>query len=53
LVALLQSGVLVFGMNSLQAGEEKVLNDAGQYCLENLVMRLMEPGQIEAAKAKH
>jgi biopolymer transport protein ExbB/TolQ len=49
LVALLQSGVLVFGMNSLQAGEEKVLNDAGQYCLENLVMRLMEPGQLEAA----
>ena len=49
LVALLQSGVLVFGMNSLQAGEEKVLNDAGQYCLENLVMRLMEPGQLEDA----
>ena len=49
LVALLQSGVLVFGMNLLQAGEEKVLNDAGQYCLENLVMRLMEPGQLEAA----
>jgi len=49
LVALLQSGVLVLGMNSLQAGEEKVLNDAGQYCLENLVMRLMEPGQLEDA----
>lgn len=49
LVALLQSGVLVFGMNSLQAGEEKVLNDAGQYCLENLVMRLMEPGHLEDA----
>jgi biopolymer transport protein ExbB/TolQ len=53
LVALLQSGVLVLGMNSLQAGEEKVINDAGQYCLENLVMRLMEPGQLEAAKGKH
>lgn len=49
LVALLQSGVLVFGMNMLQAGEEKVLNDSGQYCLENLVMRLMEPSQLEAA----
>jgi biopolymer transport protein ExbB/TolQ len=49
LVALLQSGVLVLGMNSLQAGEELVLNDAGQYCLENLVMRLMEPGQLEEA----
>lgn len=53
LVALLQSGVLVLGMNSLQAGEEKVINDAGQYCLENLVMRLMEPGQLEAAKNKN
>jgi biopolymer transport protein ExbB/TolQ len=50
LVALLQSGVLVFGMSSLQAGEEKALNDAGQYCLENLVMRLMEPGQLEEAR---
>lgn len=50
LVALLQSGVLVLGMNSLQAGEEKVINDAGQYCLENLVMRLMEPGQLDAAR---
>lgn len=52
LVALLQSGVLVLGMNSLQAGEEKVINDAGQYCLENLVMRLMEPGQLDAARNK-
>jgi biopolymer transport protein ExbB/TolQ len=52
LVALLQSGVLVFGMNSLQAGEEKVLNDAGQYCLENLVMRLMEPGHLEDAQRR-
>jgi biopolymer transport protein ExbB/TolQ len=53
LVALLQSGVLVFGMNSIQAGEEKAINDAGQYCLENLVMRLMEPGQLEAARSRN
>ena len=52
-VALLQSGVLVLGMNALQAGEEKAVNDAGQYCLENLVMRLMEPSQIEAANSKN
>jgi biopolymer transport protein ExbB/TolQ len=52
LVALLQSGVLVFGMNSLQAGEEKVINDAGNYCLENLVMRLMEPSQIESTQRR-
>ncbi len=49
LVALLQSGVLVLAMNSIQAGEEKAINDAGQYCLENLIMRLMEPGQLGAA----
>jgi biopolymer transport protein ExbB/TolQ len=53
LVALLQSGVLVFGMNSIQACEEKAINDAGQYCLENLVMRLMEPGQLEAARSRN
>jgi biopolymer transport protein ExbB/TolQ len=53
LVALLQSGILVFGMNSIQAGEEKAINDAGQYCLENLVMRLMEPSQLEAARSKN
>jgi biopolymer transport protein ExbB/TolQ len=52
LVALIQSGVLVLGMNSLQAGEEQAVNDAGQYCLENLVMRLMEPGQIEDARKR-
>jgi len=52
LVALLQSGVLVLGMNSLQSGEEKAINDAGQYCLENLVMRLMEPGHLEEARAR-
>lgn len=53
LVALLQSGLLVLGMNTLQSGEEKNLNDAGQYCLENLVMRLMEPSQLEAARSKN
>jgi len=53
LVALLQSGVLVLGMNALQAGEEKFINDSGQYCLENLVMRLMEPDQLEAARNKN
>ena len=53
LVALLQSGLLVLGMNSLQSREEKAINDAGQYCLENLVMRLMEPSHLEAARSKH
>ncbi len=46
LLALLQSSVLVWGMQSVQAGEEGVINQAGEYCLENLVMRLMEPEQL-------
>lgn len=53
LVALIQSSILVFGMNSLQAAEEKMLNDAGQYCLENLVMRLMEPEQVQSSKPRN
>lgn len=50
LVALLQSGVLVLLMNSLQSGEEAVINESGQYCLENLVMRLLEPAHLEHAR---
>lgn len=46
LLALLQSGGLMLGLNLVQASEEKVLNDAGEYCLENLVIRLVEPSQI-------
>jgi len=46
LLALLQSGVLMLGLNLVQSAEERVLNEAGQYCLENLVIRLVEPSQI-------
>ncbi len=46
LLALVQSSILVFGMNAVQASEEGNLNETGQYCLENLIMRLVEPGQI-------
>lgn len=51
LLALLQSGVLVLGMSLMQAKEESVINDAGQYCLENLIMKLMQPDQLESIRA--
>jgi biopolymer transport protein ExbB/TolQ len=46
LLALIQSSVLMYGLNVIQASEETVLNRAGQYCLDNLVIRLVEPAQI-------
>ena len=42
LLALLQSAFLVFLIHLVQAREEKALNDAGQYCLDNLINRLYE-----------
>jgi biopolymer transport protein ExbB/TolQ len=46
LLALIQSGVLMLGLNLIQAADERVLNEAGQYCLDNLVIRLAEPDHI-------
>jgi len=46
LLALLQSSVLMYGLNITQASEETVLNRIGQYCLDNLVIRLAEPAHI-------
>lgn len=42
LLALLQSAVLVFALNVVQAREERGLNRAGQYCLDNIINRLYE-----------
>ncbi|MDD9811141.1 MAG: MotA/TolQ/ExbB proton channel family protein [Gammaproteobacteria bacterium] len=42
LLALLQSMALVFVMHLVQGREEGALNDAGQYCLDNLINRLYE-----------
>ncbi|PKM04924.1 MAG: hypothetical protein CVV16_03310 [Gammaproteobacteria bacterium HGW-Gammaproteobacteria-6] len=42
LMALLMSAVLVFMMHICQGREEMVLNNAGQYCLDNLINRLYE-----------
>ena len=42
LLALLQSAVLVFALHLTQAREERTLNRAGQYCLDNLINRLWD-----------
>ena len=42
LLALLLSAVLVFILHVAQAREERALNKAGQYCLDNLINRLYE-----------
>lgn len=43
LIALILSGILVLGMNLVQAAEERLLNRSGQYCLENLINKLYAP----------
>lgn len=40
LVALIMSAVLVLMQSMVQAKEERALNEAGQYCLDNLILRL-------------
>ena len=42
LVALVQSACLVFALHVTQAREERALNRAGQYCLDNLINRLWD-----------
>ena len=42
MLALLQSALLVLAQNQVQAREEGALNEAGQYCLDNLINRLYE-----------
>ena len=43
LLALVMAAILVFIQNLVQGGEERVLNRAGQYCLDNLINRLYSP----------
>ena len=42
LLALVMSAVLVLAQHIIQADEEGVLNESGQYCLDNLINRLYE-----------
>jgi len=39
-LALVQAAIVVFIQSLVQGGEEKTLNRAGQYCLDNLINRL-------------
>jgi len=43
LLALVQAAVVVFIQNLIQSREETALNQAGQYCLDNLINRLYAP----------
>lgn len=43
LLALILAAILVFLQNLVQGGEERALNRAGQYCLDNLINRLYSP----------
>ena len=49
LLALIMSAVLVLAQSLVQNKEERALNEAGQYCLDNLILRL---GSGPDAKAK-
>ncbi|MEL6568063.1 MAG: hypothetical protein AAFQ22_06555, partial [Pseudomonadota bacterium] len=40
LLALVMSAVLVLLQSVVQAKEERALNEAGQYCLDNLILQL-------------
>ncbi len=40
LLALIMSAVLVLIQSIVQSKEERALNEAGQYCLDNLILRL-------------
>ena len=42
LLALSMSLLLVLAQHMIQAFEERMLNEAGQYCLDNLINRLYE-----------
>ena len=43
LLALVMAAVLVFIQNLVQGDEERALNRAGSYCLDNLINRLYSP----------
>lgn len=40
LLALIMSAVLVLSQSVIQSKEERALNEAGQYCIDNLILRL-------------
>ena len=42
LLALIMSAILVLIQSVIQSKEERALNEAGQYCLDNLILRLRD-----------
>jgi len=53
LLALIMAAVLVLLQSLIQNKEERALNEAGQYCLDHLILRLGDgpDGQLKGAKA--
>jgi biopolymer transport protein ExbB/TolQ len=51
LVALIASAVIVFLQHAVQKQEESALNEAGQYCLKNLINRVYIPAEAPTASA--
>ena len=53
LLALIMSAVLVLLQSLIQGKEERALNEAGQYCLDNLILRLGDaPNKMAQADRK-
>ena len=51
-LALLMSAVLVFMMHIVQALEESALSKAGEYCTDNLIIRLIEQKRVDREREK-
>lgn len=52
LLALIMSAVLVLMQSLIQGKEERALNEAGQYCLDNLILRLGNGPDAKSAAEK-
>ena len=46
-LGLVLTAVLVLGMSLVQAAEERTLNETGEYCLDNFVLRLIEESDLK------
>ena len=46
-LGLILTAILVLGMSVVQSAEERALNETGEYCLDNLILRLLEQADID------
>ena len=46
-IGLILTAILVLGMSVMQAAEERALNETGEYCLDNLILRLLDQADID------